>query len=159
MKYALYIALINGFLISESLAQTGVEPNSNNLPKDYRLYNDEIAETIYEFWDLIWSNKYAQKPLYFIATWHWAEPLKSRERSLQRDQVIFTLRVHRIEWFKLTSYQQEEIIFNVYKVLWKDFKQTFGDTEKCPLLIFELGDPRVNNMKVADINCKEFRIF
>lgn len=126
---------------------------SNKLISETRYWN-EVATT-YDVWvDMLWREIYSEYSLFVGDSWRWAKNF-GKSKKAENISFIYELSVNRVKWGRLNDYKREEVLHRSYNKLKKSYYKFEKDEEYCPIIIFKIDGPRIQETKVAESSCED----
>lgn len=126
---------------------------SDKLVSETKYWN--TLATTYDVWtDMLWREIYSENSLFVGDSWSWAENF-DESKNIESLSFIYELRVDRIKWDRLSDYKREGVLGNSYNKLKKRYYDFEKDAEYCPVIIFKIDGPSIQETKVAESSCED----
>lgn len=113
------------------------------------------AATTYDLWvDMLWKEIFSKISIFVGDSWRWAKNF-SREKRPEEVSFIYEVSVDRIKWGRMSDYRREEVLNSSYNKLKSEYYNFEKKAKYCPVIVFKISGPRIQDMKVAESNCED----
>ena len=130
--------------------------NISELPQPETNDTDLTDSKVNLFAELIWANNFQNVPVFVGYSWEWRGAGTDAEMSPLTAALGYSLFIDRIEWGRLRDYQKDRLVTSAYEGIRSNYRRLFPEARYRPFLRFEIREPGIGQVVVAQHNGSDY---